>query len=94
MGEFGQLVLASIAPVQYPASHVFLFPVYQPYKRFLTVIDFTAVSASLNDTYGIGLLKLFMEHHIACGSDCNYFKKNLYITDLDKLSSKHSARLP
>ena len=94
VGEFWQPVLASIRPVQYLESPVSLFQVDQPDQGFLTVIDIAAVSARRNETCGIGLQKLLTQHLIACGSDCNGFQKNLYVTDLDKLSSKHSARLP
>jgi len=93
-GVFWQPVLASIAPVQHLAAPVCVFRLDQPHQRFLTVIDIAAVFASRNEAYDIGLQKLFTQHLIACGSDCNGFQKNLYVTDLDKLSSKHSARLP
>ena len=68
---------------------VCLFPVDQLHQRFLTVIDIAAVSARRNEAYGIGFQKLFTQLLIACRSDCNVFQKNLYVTDLDKLSSKH-----
>jgi len=94
VGEFWQTVIASIAPVQYLATPLCLFPVDLPHQRFLTVIDITAVFACRNEAYVIVIQKLFTQHLIACGSDCNGFQKNLYVTDLDKLSSKHSSRLP
>jgi len=87
--EFWHHEHASIAHVQHLASPVYLFPVYKPNQRFLTVINITAVSARRNETYVIGLQKLFTQQFIACGSECNGFQENLYVTDLDKLSSKH-----
>ena len=70
-----------------------LFPIYQPHQRFLTVVEYTRITARRNQAYGVRFQKQFTQRLIACGCVCNGFQKYLYISDPQIFASKHLACL-
>ena len=70
-----------------------LFPVDQPHHRFLAVVDVVRITTRRDQSYGVRLQKEFAQYFIACGRDRHGLLKYVYITDMLKFASEHTARL-
>ena len=75
------------------SATVQLFFVDQPNHRFLALVDFARITTSRVRSYGVRLQKELAQYCIACGRDGHGLVKNVYITDLYKFASEHTARL-
>jgi len=93
VGQFGYLVLATVAIVHYHYT-VPLLHMHQPHHRLHTVVFVTLVPYSRNKAYSIGLQETFTQDLIACRCDSYRHEKMVQIPYLQEFSPKLSACLP
>jgi len=91
-GQFGQIVLVTVATVHY-LQPINLLHMQQPHHGLLTVLVVTCAPSGRYESYCVGLQETFTQQLIACRRDSYLIEKNLYISYVHNLAPKDSTRL-